>query len=67
MPNDITVTILDDGTVRIDTGAITGPDHQAAEAALLWIQRELGGPATRTRRIDIGAHIHEHEHEHTHQ
>lgn len=64
--NDITVTILENGTARIDTDAIAGPAHQAAEAALLWIAKELGGPATRTGRAHSHTHAHDHEHEHDH-
>lgn len=71
MPDSLTVTILDSGTCRIETDAISGPNHQLAEAALLWIARELGGEVTRTRRVTIGqtltAHAHDHETaDHTH-
>jgi ABC-type Zn2+ transport system substrate-binding protein/surface adhesin len=60
--NDITVTILENGTARIETDKIAGPAHQAAEAALLWIERELGGNVSRIGK----GHIHTHEHNHTH-
>jgi hypothetical protein len=72
--NEITVSILDNGTTRIETNRFSGPVHAAAEAALLWIARELGGETTRTRRVMIGQAIHAHDHaghehehgEHTH-
>ena len=62
--NDISITILDDGTARIDTDHITGPAHQAAESALLWIARELGGEVSRVKKP--GSHIHHHDHDHEH-
>jgi len=67
MPNNIRCTILDNGTVRIDTDQITGPAHQAAEAALLWIARELGGEVTRTSNKHGHTHTHDHTHDHDHQ
>jgi hypothetical protein len=71
MLNDITVTILPNGTARIDTDQISGPAHQAAEKALLWIAHELGGTVTRaSRKGQVFIHEHEHthdgEHFHTH-
>ncbi len=64
--NDIKITILDDGTARIDTDQITGPAHQAAESALLWIARELGGDVSRVKKSNSHTHHHNHEHEHEH-
>jgi hypothetical protein len=70
MANNITCTILENGTVRIDTDQISGPNHATAEAALQWIANQLGGDVTRTRRVDIHQHIHmdehDHDHDHTH-
>jgi len=66
--NNITCTILENGTVRIDTDQISGPYHASAEAALQWIAKELGGEVVRARRIDLNQkiHVHEHDHEHGH-
>jgi len=64
--NDITVTILENGTCRIDTDQISGPAHQAAESALQWIARELGGEVTRTKKVTIGIQLHGHDHDHDH-
>lgn len=61
--NDISVTILEGGIVRIDTDSIAGPDHQIAEKALLWITKEMGGSVTRESRK--GA-VHHHNHKHSH-
>ena len=64
--NDITVSILEDGTVRIDTNAIAGPAHLAAEKALAWMAREIGGTVTRTKRAHTHHHDHGKEHDHQH-
>ena len=62
----ITVTILENGTVRIETDGISGPNHANAEAALQFITKEIGGEVTRIHRHP-GGHVHVHEHEHEHQ
>ena len=64
--NDITCTILENGVVRIDTDKIAGPAHQAAEAALQWIAKELGGDVQRVRSTHTHTHEHEHDHDHEH-
>lgn len=66
--NDITVTILDNGEVKIETDAISGPIHTVAENMIKWIEQECGGEVTRTKRIDIhqNIHVHDHDHEHDH-
>lgn len=66
MSDNITLTILENGTVRIETDKISGPNHANAEAALLFIAKEMGGEVTRTHRHP-GGHVHTHEHEHEHQ
>jgi len=68
MPNNIECTILENGTVRIDTDQISGPNHATAEAALAWIAKEMGGEVKRTRRININqtVHVHDHDHDHDH-
>lgn len=64
--NDISITILENGNVRIDTDQIGGPEHMAAEKALQWIASELGGNTTRTRRNQGHVHNHDHAHNHDH-
>ena len=62
--NQMVCTILEDGRVKIETDGFSTPVHASAEAALQYIAKELGGGATRTRRV--GAHTHAHGHEHSH-
>jgi hypothetical protein len=62
----LTCTILENGTVRIDTDKISGPNHSNAEAALQWIAKEMGGDVTRTRRVNINQTVHMHDHDHDH-
>jgi hypothetical protein len=64
--NDITVTILESGNVRIDTGKFAGPVHATAEAAMLWIAKELGGDVDKVKNVHTHTHIHDHEHDHDH-
>lgn len=60
--NEMDITIREDGTVRIATGQVGGPEHMAAEKMLAWLAKELGGSTTRVRR----GHTHHHHHEHAH-
>jgi len=62
--NEMKVKILADGTVRIDTGSVGGPEHMAAEKMLQWIAEQLGGQATREQ---LAQHHHHHNHQHQHQ
>ena len=62
MKNDMDITILEDGTVRVQTGEVGGPEHLVAEKMLAWLAKELGGESTRVRR----GHTHHHHHEHVH-
>jgi hypothetical protein len=64
--NNITATILDSGTVRIDTDKISGPAHASAEACLLWIAKELGGDVERKSNKHTHTHLHDHAHDHNH-
>ena len=61
--NEINVTILEDGTVRIETGAFEGAKHAAAEALLRHIGSELG-ETRRTRKPHTHTRAHHHDHKH---
>lgn len=65
--NDITVTILPDGTVRVETGSIDGPVHMAADKLLAWLADQLGGPTGEVRRLAGHVHTHGHGHGHGHE
>lgn len=60
------ITILKNGTVRIDTDAISGPNHANAETALRWIAAQMGGTVERQVKGHGHAHTHEHGHDHEH-
>lgn len=66
--NEITVEILNDGSVKITTGTFEGAKHAAAEAMLREIASALGD-TKRTRKPGAPVHHHHHdsEHEHNHQ
>jgi len=64
--NDIEVTILPDGSVRVVTGKFDGAAHMSADAFVLWVQRELGGES-RVQRGHHHHHGHEHDHDHDHE
>ena len=60
----LTIEILEDGTIKTTTDAVSGANHSNAEEFLRFVARECGGESTRTRRSD--AHAHTHSHTHTH-
>jgi hypothetical protein len=47
----ILIEILEDGTIKITTDPISGPNHMSAEALLRLIAQEAGGTTTRARRV----------------
>jgi len=59
------VEILDDGTVKITTDPISGPNHMSAEEFLRYCSKMTGGETTRTKRLDVKRSLHEALHEHT--
>ena len=63
--NELKIKVLVDGTVRIDTGSVGGPEHMAAEKMLQWISEQLGGQATREPLHS--SHHHDHVHVHSHE
>lgn len=71
MKDIITVTILDDGTIKTETDKISPASHLNAENFLKECFRMAGGKTTiefkKGAHIHEHAHTHEHGHEHTHQ
>jgi hypothetical protein len=57
--------ILADGTVKITTDAISGPNHLSADRMIKGIEELLAGPTTVTKRTGH-ARVHEHDHGHEH-
>jgi hypothetical protein len=60
--NQFEFIILENGLVRVTSGKFSGPVHMAADAFILWAQRELGGDV---KVAHSHGHTHAHEHEHT--
>jgi len=65
--NEIEITVLPDGRVRIETGSIGGPEHMAAGKMLAWLEAELGGEVVHERTEKVHHHDPDHEHEHEHE
>jgi hypothetical protein len=59
----ITIEILDDGTIKTSTDAISGANHMNAEQFLKEIGRLAGGSVKRI--LKVGASLHEAFHNHT--
>lgn len=56
--------ILDDGTIKTTTDAVSMPNHQNAEAFLRRVQDLAGGPTeVRKRTPALAQHHHHHAHE----
>ena len=62
----MTITILDDGRIKIDTDQVSMPNHASAEEFLRLMAELSGGTQERVRKAHGHAHHHEHEHEHEH-
>jgi len=59
--DDWSVEILEDGTVKIETGSVAAGDiHMKAEQFMAFLEQELGGTQTRTKRAKVHDHAHKH-------
>ncbi len=62
----IKITILQDGTIKVETDPIYQANHLSAEQLLDAISRLSGGEVTKTKKQSHahmhGAHTHEHGH-----
>jgi hypothetical protein len=54
---DWDITILEDGTVKIETQGVAPAHHMSAEKFMIWLTQEMGGFQVRTKRT----HTHNHE------
>jgi len=63
----INVEILEDGTVRWDTGRIPGEHHNAADEFQAELEAALGGEVKRTQKVAKGPHVHTDQKGHTHE
>lgn len=63
MPDQMKIEILPDGTIKIDTDRISGPNHTNAEGFIREIFRLAGGQGKRT--LKTGASLAHALHVHT--
>jgi hypothetical protein len=62
----IQITILPDGTIKMETDKISGPNHLSAEKFVKAVHELAGGETTATRKV-VAMHNQVHdEHTHTH-
>jgi hypothetical protein len=60
----IQIETLEDGTIRVDTSAVSPANHASAEQFIkLMAEMNNGGSSTRVRH----GHAHHHDHEHVHE
>ena len=62
----IDVRILDDGTVRAETGDMGGVHHKAADDFLKVLQQLMGGNVQTDKAKHGHHHHHDHDHDHEH-
>lgn len=62
--DDITIEILEDGTIKVITDPISGANHSNAEQFLQFMGRLAGGETSRQRKGTGHQHHHGHEHDH---
>jgi hypothetical protein len=63
------IEILPDGTIKLETGKVSMPNHANAEAFIRELARLSGGSFSQTRRVNasLGKALEEHTHDgHTH-
>ena len=63
--DDIKITILDDGRIKIETDQISQANHTSAEKLLQELSRLTDGSLDRTRRGKGLVH-HQHQQKHSH-
>jgi len=64
MSDKMRITILDDGSIKVQTDEISAPNHMEAESLLARLEELAGG---KTEVEATGHHAHEHGHTHTHE
>ena len=66
---EISLEVLDDGTVKWRTGKIPAEHHTDADALQVDLEKTLGGEVQRQQNAakPHQVHHHDHTHEHTHE
>jgi hypothetical protein len=63
----LTIEILDDGTIKTTSDAVSAANHESAEQFLRAMARLAGGESTREARKDLKrGHVHSHTHDNKH-
>ena len=53
MPDQVEITILEDGTIKVESGRISAANHMNAETFLREMSRLAGGPVTVRKKHGI--------------
>ena len=62
--DEIEITVLDDGTIKMETDKISPANHMAAERFLQAVIELAGGASERKKRGNVHAHSHAKQHKH---
>jgi hypothetical protein len=65
MKAEMTLTVLEDGTLKIETGNLAGDHHASADEFIRELHKLLGGKRE-TKSTKEHHHHHQHQHEHHH-
>jgi len=63
--DEMSIEILEDGTIKTTTNPVSAANHANAEAFLQFVARMAGGETVREKRTDTHSH-HQHSHSHEH-
>lgn len=63
MDDKIDITILPDGSMKIETDKISAANHGGAEVLVQQLIKAMGGKVRRERK----GHSHHHDHKHNHR
>lgn len=63
MADEMIITVLPDGSLKIETGKVSAANHMSAEGFIREASRLMGGKVERKSKH---AHHHHHQHEHDH-
>lgn len=66
MAKEIKITILEDGTISMDTNGIDKEIHADADAFKAELIKLSGGPSQTTHKTGKAGHVHNHDHDHVH-
>ena len=58
------IEILEDGTIKTTSDAVSAANHGNAEEFLRYMARMAGGETTRARRVDVNHSLHKALHDH---